>query len=132
MKPVVAWIVSIQLLGAAAAHAADAEWQQLFEGKTLNGWHPVNGSAPYEVVDGEIVGTTVAGSPNSFLATEKSYGDFVLEFEVKQTVGPTNSGMQLRGQSKPEVMQGRVHGPQLEIDPSDRQWTGGIYDEAAS
>lgn len=136
MKPVVAWIVSIGLVSG-AAHAAEdaastAEWQPLFDGKTLNGWHEVNGSASYEVIDGEIVGTTRTGSPNSFLATEKSFSDFVLEFEVKQTGGPSNSGMQFRGQSKPEVMQGRVHGPQLEIDPSDRQWTGGIYDEAAS
>jgi hypothetical protein len=51
---------------------------------------------------------------------------------VKQTVGPTNSGVQFRGQSKPDVMQGRVYGPQMDLDPSDRQWTGGIYDEAAS
>jgi hypothetical protein len=132
MKPGVAWIVSIGLLAGVAHAADDSEWQQLFDGKSLNGWHQVNGTAPYEVVDGQIVGTTVTGSPNSFLATDKSYGDFVLEFEVKQTGGPSNSGMQFRGQSKQEVMQGRVHGPQLEIDPSDRQWTGGIYDEAAS
>jgi hypothetical protein len=132
MKPVVAWIVSIQLLGATAYAADDAEWQALFDGKSLNGWKQVNGTASYEVVDGEIVGTTKTGTPNSFLATEKTYGDFVLEFEVKQTVGPTNSGVQFRSQSKPDVMEGRVHGPQLDIDPSDRQWTGGIYDEAMS
>lgn len=134
MKPGVAWIVSASLgLLGGAAHAVDnAEWQALFDGKTLDGWKQVNGTATYEVIDGEIVGTTRIGSPNSFLATEKAYGDFVLEFEVKQTDGPSNSGMQFRGQSKPEIMQGRVHGPQLEIDPSDRQWTGGIYDEAAS
>lgn len=132
MKPVVAWIVAVQLLGAAAHAADDAEWQQLFDGNSLDGWHQVNGSASYEVIDGAIVGTTRTGTPNSFLATEKNYGDFVLEFEVKQTVGPTNSGVQFRAQSKPEVMQGRLYGPQLDIDPSDRQWTGGIYDEAAS
>jgi hypothetical protein len=132
MKPVVAWIVTFQLLGGVAHAADDAEWQALFDGKSLNGWRQVNGSASYDVVDGEIVGTTRTGSPNSFLATEKTYGDFVLEFEVKQTVGPTNSGVQFRGQSKPDVMQGRVYGPQMDLDPSDRQWTGGIYDEAAS
>jgi len=131
MKAVVAWIVTIQLLGA-VAQAADDGSQPLFDGKTLNGWKQINGSASYEVIDGEIVGTTRTGTPNSFLATEKTYDDFVLEFEVKQTVGPTNSGVQFRSQSKPDVMQGRVHGPQFDIDPSDRQWTGGIYDEAMS
>lgn len=132
MKPVVAWMVIVQLLGGVAHAADDAVWQALFDGKSLNGWKQVNGTATYEVIDGEIVGTTRTGTPNSFLATEQSYGDFVLEFEVKQTVGPTNSGVQFRGQSKPDVMQGRVYGPQMDLDPSDRQWTGGIYDEAAS
>lgn len=136
MKPGLAWIVStwtsIGLLGG-VAHAADnLEWQPLFDGKSLNGWKQVNGTASYEVIDGEIVGTTRTGTPNSFLATEQTYRDFVLEFEVKQTVGPTNSGVQFRSQSKPDVMEGRVHGPQMDIDPSDRQWTGGIYDEAMS
>jgi hypothetical protein len=115
------------------SHAADdAEWQSLFDGKSLQGWRLVNGTASYEVIDGAIVGTTKPGTPNSFLATERSYGDFILEFEAKQTVGPTNSGVQFRSHSKPEVMQGRVHGPQMDLDPSERQWTGGLYDEAMS
>jgi len=140
MKPVMARIVAIQLvvqlflqLAWGVVHAADEpQWQALFDGESLNGWRQVNGSASYEVIDGEIVGTTRTGTPNSFLATERSYGDFVLEFEVKQSVGPTNSGVQFRSRSNPEVMQGRVHGPQLDLDPSDRQWTGGLYDEAMS
>ena len=108
----------------------NSEWQPLFNGKSLEGWRLINGTASYEVVDGAIVGTTRPGTPNSFLATEKSYDDFILEFEVRQSVGPTNSGVQFRSQSKPDVMQGRVHGPQMELDPSERQWTGGLYDEA--
>lgn len=105
-------------------------WEPLFNGHDLSGWRQINGSAPYAVVDGAIVGTTVAGSPNSFLATEKTYGDFILEFEVKQDGGPTNSGVQFRSLSLPEVNNGRVHGYQFELDPSERGWTGGIYDEA--
>lgn len=129
MKFVLTWIATLPLL-AGAAHAADDEWQSLFDGKSLNGWKVINGTADYEVVDGAIVGTTKAGTPNSFLATDKRYADFVLEFEAKQTVGPTNSGVQFRSQSKPEVMQSRVHGPQMDLDPSEREWTGGLYDEA--
>jgi hypothetical protein len=41
-----------------------------------------------------------------------------------------NSGIQIRSLSKPEFNNGRVHGYQVEIDPSDRGWSGGIYDEA--
>jgi hypothetical protein len=129
MQSVMKWLVTIPLLGAAACAASD-EWQPLFDGKSLAGWRLVNGTATYEVIDGAIVGTTRTGTPNSFLATDKSYGDFVLEFEARQSVGPTNSGVQFRSHSKPEVMQGRVHGPQMDLDPSERQWTGGLYDEA--
>lgn len=132
MKPVMAWIVAIPLANGVVQAADTPEWQSLFDGKSLTGWKQVNGAALYEVVDGAIVGTTREGTPNSFLATEKSYGDFVLEFEAKQTVGPTNSGVQFRSQSKPEVMAGKVHGPQLDLDPSEREWTGGLYDEAMS
>lgn len=132
MKSVMKWIVAVQLLGGTVYAAGNDEWQPLFDGKSLAGWRLVNGTASYEVIDGAIVGTTRTGTPNSFLATEKSYDDFILEVEVRQSVGPTNSGVQFRSHSKPDVQQGRVHGPQMELDPSGRQWTGGLYDEAMS
>lgn len=132
MKLVLRWIAMLPLLAGVAQAADEAEWQSLFDGKSLSGWRLVNGAASYEVIDGAIVGTTKAGTPNSFLATERTFDDFILEFEVKQTVGPTNSGVQFRSQSKPDVMAGRVHGPQMDLDPSERQWSGGLYDEAMS
>ncbi|GAB3529504.1 DUF1080 domain-containing protein [Pontibacter brevis] len=109
--------------------AQEAGWTQLFNGKDLTGWTQVNGTAPYRVEDGTIVGTTVTGSPNSFLATDKEYGDYILEFEVMLD-NDINSGVQFRSISDPAVMGGRVHGYQFELDPSDRKWTGGIYDES--
>ncbi len=105
------------------------EWKSLFDETSLDGWVQRNGEAHYTVVDGCIVGTTVADTPNSFLCTEKEYSDFILEFDVKQE-GKTNSGVQFRSLSKPDYRDGRVHGYQCEIDPSDRAWSGGIYDEA--
>jgi len=107
-----------------------AQWESLFNGKDLKGWKPLNGHAKYEAKDGMIVGTTVLGEPNSFLATEKEYGDFILEFEFKLSDADMNSGVQFRSESNPEYMNGRVHGYQYEIDPSKRAWTAGIYDEA--
>lgn len=108
---------------------AVAQWQPLFNGKDLSGWKQLNGKAKYEVKNGEIIGTTVLGEPNSFLVTEKEYGDFILEFEFKVD-STMNSGVQFRSESTPDYMKGRVHGYQFEIDPSKRAWTGGIYDEA--
>ncbi len=105
------------------------QWQTLFNGKDLKGWHILNGKAKYEVVDGTITGTTVFGEPNSFLATDKEYSDYILEFEFLLE-NDMNSGVQFRSESKPDYMNGRVHGYQYEIDPSPRAWSGGIYDEA--
>ncbi len=116
------------LLLAAPALAQDG-WTPLFDGKTLNGWKQVNGTAPYGIENGAIIGRTVVGSPNSFIASTTEYGDFILELEF-MVEGDINSGIQIRSQSLPEYQNGRVHGYQVEVDPSPRAWTGGIYDEA--
>ncbi|MGN6398820.1 MAG: 3-keto-disaccharide hydrolase [Flavisolibacter sp.] len=109
--------------------AQKGTWENLFNGKDLSGWKQLNGKAKYTVQNGEIVGTTVMNEPNSFLVTERDYGDFVLEFEFKVD-STMNSGVQFRSESKANYQNGRVHGYQYEIDPSKRAWTGGIYDEA--
>ena len=122
--------IRVKPLGAAAAQAQPAsagKWVDLFDGKTLAGWKQINGTAKYEVVDGTIKGTTVEGSPNSFLCTEKNYADFDLQFEVK--VDPRlNSGVQFRSNAYPEYQKNRVHGYQVEIAVGGN--SGSIYDEA--
>jgi hypothetical protein len=100
----------------------------LFNGKNLDGWTQRGGKAKYQVEDDMILGTTEPNTPNSFLCTDKDYANFILELDFKVDDG-LNSGVQLRSHSKPEYQNGRVHGYQAEIDPSDRAWTGGIYDE---
>lgn len=104
-------------------------WIPLFNGIDLAGWEKKNGSAPYEVRDGEIVGISKLNTPNTFLCTEKQYADFILEMDVMIDEG-LNSGIQIRSLSLPNVDNGRVHGYQVEIDPSQRAWSGGIFDEA--
>lgn len=120
--------------------AADG-WVDLFNGKDFSGWNQKGGKAKYSVQDGVIVGETVVGTPNSFLCTDKEYGNFILELEFK--VDPRlNSGVQVRSESfdKPtqvewkgktiNIQANRVHGYQVEIDPAQRAWTAGLYDEA--
>lgn len=107
--------------------AAEGDWVQLFNGRDLEGWEQINGSARYEVKDGCVVGTSVPNSPNSFLCTKKKYADFELEFEVKVDK-ELNSGVQIRSESKPDFQNGRVHGYQVEIAVGG--FSGGIYDEA--
>jgi hypothetical protein len=127
---------SIPLLIFAAALAAivapvvaQTGWRPLFDGRTLDGWQPCNGTATFTVEDGAIVGRTVLDSPNSFLCTREKFGDFILEYEAK-IESEMNSGVQIRSIADPAIKAGRVHGYQVEVDPSDRAWTGGIYDEA--
>lgn len=121
--------VLLTLLLISSLGFAQDGWVDLIKGKNLKGWKQLNGNAKYEVVDGAIVGTTITNTPNSFLATKKDYADFVLEFDFK--VDPKlNSGVQIRSHSLKEYNNGRVHGYQIEIDPSDRAWSAGIYDEA--
>jgi len=126
-----------------AAASPTAEWQNLFNGRTLEGWVQRGGKATYEVRDGAVVGRTVRGTPNSFLCTEKQYANFILELEFKVDPG-LNSGVQIRshvykkdavviiGGKKRKKTAGTVYGYQVEIDPSERAYTGGIYDEARS
>jgi hypothetical protein len=104
---------------------------KIFDGKTLKGWKRLAGTADYKVEDGAIVGTTVLNSGNTFLATEKEYGDFILELDAKIESKLSNSGVQTRSHYNPAGHDGKglVYGRQFEIDPSDRKWAGGIYDE---
>lgn len=136
---------SISLLAAAftlaAASASAQDLSPIFNGNNLDGWIQRGGKAKYAVEGGVIVGTTVKGTPNSFLCTEKDYGDFILELEVKADP-KLNSGIQIRshcydrettyeaGGKTGKIPAGRVHGYQVEVDhqPS-RRWSGGIYEE---
>jgi hypothetical protein len=107
-------------------------WTSLFDGKSLKGWKKIAGTAPYEITDGAIVGITDPASPvNSFIVTEKEYGDFELELEVKIDDSTSNSGIQVRSHFDPAGNNGngKVFGYQYELDPSSRRWTGGLYDE---
>jgi hypothetical protein len=128
----------------AGAIAAEAGWVELFNCKDLTGWVQRGGKANYAVEDGMIVGSSVLGTDNSFLCTQKEYTDFILELDFK--VDPKlNSGVQIRSEcfekaktwqvdgKEIKIPAGRVHGYQVEIDmepANKRWWTAGIYDES--
>lgn len=136
------------VLCCATLSAQSESWISLFDGESLKGWEQVGGKATYKVVDGAIVGTTKPNTPNSFLCTERTYGDFILEMEFRVD-DDLNSGIQFRSR----IIDGIVRGYQYEIDPdtttpyrglpancdaegrelaagtAPRAWTGGIYEE---
>jgi hypothetical protein len=130
------------ILTATLALAADAKkFTALFDGKSLDGWDVKGGRAKYEAKDGMIVGTTVEGSPNTFLCTKEDYGDFELTLEVKCDKG-LNSGIQIRShvydkETIPEGAKnkkgrpaGTVFGYQCEIADAEKGTSGSFYDEA--
>lgn len=120
-------VIVFFITGLVMAQSPGKGWQNLFNGKDLTGWKRLGGSADYKVEDGMIVGRTVMNSGNTFLVTEKEYGDFILEADVFVEDDEGNAGLQTR--SHFNAGRGSVYGRQCEIDPTLRRWTGGIYDE---
>jgi len=129
----------------AVCGAEKGKWVKLFDGKTLKGWAVHSGAATYKAEKGVLVGTAVLGSPNTFLCTDKEYGDFILEFEVLVD-NELNSGVQVRSQIAKEAMvfkledrgkaiqrkipADRVYGYQVEIAAHPSTNSGNVYDEA--
>lgn len=104
-------------------------WQTLIGQDNLLGWRQVTGEASYELLHGGIIqGAAVTQSPNSFLCTKQLYSDFILEYDFKLDQA-LNSGVQFRSHQTENANKAKVFGYQLEIDPTDRGWTGGVYEE---
>jgi hypothetical protein len=93
------------------------------------GWNVVGGPATFNFTTDakgrlEVHGTGSAPQ-NAFLVSPDSYGDFLLEFDVFIEKDGGNSGVQIRS----TIDGSRMFGYQIEIDPSDRAWSAGLYDE---
>ena len=141
------FFLSVFIILSTISQGQDNGWIDLFDGETLNGWSVHSGFAKYRVEDGAIVGTAVQKSPNTFLCTDREFGDFILEFEVFLVDPKLNSGVQFRSMIAPEeltywlrsengemraqkIPKDRVHGYQVEIAGAEVGTSGGIYDEA--
>lgn len=103
-------------------------WKPLVNGN-LDNFIKRNGTAEYKVNGDEIIGISATETPSTYLCTKEIFADFILEVEVKVEVG-LNSGIQFRSNSLPDYKKGQVHGYQCEIDPSERKWSGGIFDQS--
>jgi len=120
------------------------DWVSLFDGESLEGWVLKEAEGKFYVEEGMIVSVTDENTPNCYLSTKKKYKDFMLELDFK-VESPLNSGVNIRskvreadsslvymnGRMEPEETTfpaGMVVGYQIEIDPSERAWTGGLYE----
>ena len=129
-------------------------WKELFDGKTLKGWKVLNqdfdnpeSKPDFYVKDGMIIcNTTMENKGGGYMVTEGEYDNFILELDVKID-STLNSGVQCRSQvwdkettttylagnaegtkSQVKWRSGYVWGYQIEIDPSARAWSGGLYE----
>ena len=122
--PALKWLFCAAFLVASRLTPAVAEdkFQPLFDGKTLTGW---SGDPDlWMVEDGMIVGSTDTKTltHNSFLATERSYKNFVLK--VKFKLRNHNSGVQIRSKRYDDYV---VKGYQPDI--AEQRFTGILYEE---
>ncbi len=110
---------------AVSASAAGKEegFVPLLGGKNLDGWE--GDEKLWHAADGVLVGKSPGIKHNDFLCTEKTYGDFVLRFEVRLRPNSANSGVQFR--SRPVPNSHEVSGYQADVGG---QWWGKLYDEA--
>ncbi|MEM9915099.1 MAG: family 16 glycoside hydrolase [Planctomycetota bacterium] len=103
----------------------------LFDGESLDGWVVNGGRGEFAVRDGEIVGTAVPNSGgNTFLVTQQTYRDFELTYEIHTT--SLNSGVQIRSHVDGGLgnRTGLIRGYQVEADPTDRRYSGGLFDQS--
>jgi hypothetical protein len=149
LAPVALALLLLTACGPAAEKPA--EFVDLFDGQSLDGW-TAHGGGNFYVADGTIVGESMPLLPNSFLHTNRDYANFELELEIK--IDPLlNSGIQIRSGIYPvetttmrwgglldangertDIRErvweaGRYWGYQVEIDPTERGWSGALYEE---
>jgi hypothetical protein len=114
-------LLSLLFLSALLCHAGEPV--SMFNGKDLSGWENPYQWGKVELVDDEIHLSTVKSK--FFLCTTQTYKNFIFEAEVKMPEGKSNSGFLFRCLKK----KNKAWGYQAEVDPSDRKWSGGLYDE---
>lgn len=105
----------------------------LYNGKDLDDWVPRGGTCTFEAKGKTIMGTTVKGSPSTYLSTKKDdYSDFIFTAEIKW-IEDGNTGVMFRAQSKTSKGKETVFGPQAEMEAfsKERYWSGGIYGQSA-
>jgi hypothetical protein len=113
----------------APAQAKQAPWTNLFNGKDFTGWTIKGSTGKAWVQDGEIVCHQVSNTPeHTFVTTDATFTDFILELDVKID-GDFNTGILIRAVDQPKEAKLRLNAYQVKIDPTPRQWTGGVFDD---
>ncbi len=98
----------------------------IFNGRDLSGWKAASEPGYWSVADGAIVGQSDDRMKGSMLSTEKSFGDVIVEAEVRFT-GEIDSGIMVR---KPELQVQIGVSRSLKRDMTCSFYTGTYPEEA--
>jgi hypothetical protein len=127
-----ALFASCALLAASTTLAAEPKLAPLFNGKDLTNFKAEGADKFWRVENGVLVGENDTAQTGHYLWTQKEYGDFVLEFDVRwksTTERGVDTGIEMR---KPKIqLQLGVSGS-LRVDMTGSFYTGGkpAYPEA--
>jgi hypothetical protein len=123
---------SVFLAAAISGSAAEPKFVPLFNGKDLTNFNAEGAKPFWRVENGILIGENDAALKGHYLWTQKEYGDFVIEFDVRwktATERGVDTGLEMR---KPKIqLQLGVSGS-LRVDMSGSFYTGGkpAYPEA--
>src|SRR5947208_16680630 len=104
-------VTALLVVSRAGAEEKDASWIALFNGKDLTGWKvqfkdadkDADPAKTFTVKDGALI---VSGKPTCYIHTEKSYKDYVLQYDWRFPEGSSpdsNSGCLVHIQPPPKV-----------------------------
>ena len=144
MKTGIILFMLLLLFAACDQQKNNEEWEDLLVKQNFEDFEMLEGEGEWYFEDSILIGECLIGNPNSYLCTKKSYSDFVMELDF-QVGNKINSGVQVRttvhkndtnityvnGRLTPIIdklfKKGSIYGYQIEMDPSERAWTGGLY-----
>jgi hypothetical protein len=131
-SPLIALVLALQLTGALVASAAEPKLVPLFNGKDLTNFKAEGAAEFWRVENGVLVGENNAAKKGHTLWTQKSYGDFVMEFDARwkaTTERGVDTGVEMRS---PKIQLQLGISGSLRVDMSGSFYTGGkpAYPEA--
>jgi hypothetical protein len=121
MKPRHTLFVALAFLLLGVSRAAEPKPAPIFNGKDLSGWTGKESATFWKVQNGVLVGENDEKKTGNMLWTEKSYGDFIFECDVRWN-GDIDSGVMMR---KPELQLQFGTSGSLKIDLTGSFYVGG-------
>ena len=120
-------LITILILTVTLSFSQDSDWVDIFDGKTLNGWHKYNGDKTdaWYVENGELILTSKNNnaSGGNDIVTDKKYTNFELSIEWNIPKGG-NSGVMFGVEEMEGVDAPWKTGPEIQV-LDNRNFDGG-------